>query len=224
MGRFGLVTSSQIRTIEFSQNKARSRSAEVLARLVKVGCLRTLSARTVGGWAGGSGQHVYQLGPKGWLYLRREGKYTPLRSIDMHRLAIVDSYVVTLEAERAGDIRINEVVEEPHCHQVVAGVQLTPDLYLNADLLQARTRRRIWVEVDMGTERRKQITEKLARYRHAYRAWGDERPGQPFPRIVFMAVDEERERELQTIINEMPEQGRMLFTVYRADTFAQVWG
>ena len=75
----------------------------------------------------------------------------------------------------------------------------------------------------MGTERRKQITEKLARYRYAYRAWGDERPGQPFPRIVLMAVDEERERELPTIINEMPEQGRMLFTVYRGEDFAEVW-
>lgn len=191
--------------------------------MVSSGLLATVEHRLVGGWTGGSGQFVYRLTPKGWKYLRSEKTYRALRTIDRHRLAIVDAYVTTVECERAGTLRINEVVEEPECHQVVAGVQITPDLYLNADLLEAQTRRRIWVEVDMGTERRKQIIDKLTRYRHAYRSWGDERPGQPFPRIVFMAVDEERERELQTIINEMPEQGRMLFAVYRGDTFAQVW-
>ena len=223
VGRFGQVTSGQIRVLEFS-DKARSRSAEVLSRMVASGMLATVEQRLVGGWTGGSGQNVYRLTPKGWRYLRTDKMYRALRTIDRHRLAIVDAYVKTVECERAGTIRINEVVEEPECYQIIAGVKLTPDLYLNADLLAAQTRRRIWVEVDMGTERRKQITEKLARYRQAYRAWGDERPGQPFPKIVFMAIDEERERELQTIINEMSEQGRKLFAVCRGDTFPQVWG
>ncbi|OLT47753.1 hypothetical protein BJF87_21295 [Gordonia sp. CNJ-863] len=224
VGRFGQVTSGHVRTIEFSQNKAKSRCGEVLARLAANGLLRTVERRTVGGWAGGSGQYIYQLGPKGWLYLRREGKYTPFRSIDPHRLAIVDAYVMTIEAERAGSIRINEVVNEPDCHVQIAGVTVTPDLYVNADVLSAQTRRRIWVEVDMGTERRKQIIDKITRYRHAYRAWGDERPGQPFPRVVFVAVDEERKRELETILGEMPESGRLLFAVCTGGGFPQVWG
>ncbi|NDZ93305.1 hypothetical protein G3I13_01840 [Streptomyces sp. SID6673] len=223
VGRFGQATSGHIRAVEFS-DKSKSRHGDVLARLVANKMLRTVERRTVGGWAGGSGQYIYQLGAKGWLYLRREGRYTPMRSVDVHGLAIVDSYVATLEAERAGAIRVNEVVTEPDCHQRVAGVTLTPDLYINADVLAAQTRRRIWVEVDMGTERRKQIIEKLTRYRHAYRAWADERPGQPFPRVVFVAVDEERERELQTILGEMPESGRQLFAVCTGESFPQIWG
>lgn len=224
-GRFGQVSTNQIRMLEFSQNKAKSRTNDVLARLVQSGLLRKVEPRrTVGGWAGGSGQYVYQVGAKGWQYLRRDGKYSPMRSIDMHGLAIVDTYVTTVGLERSGAIRINEVLSEPECHQIVAGVLITPDLYINADLLATQTRRRVWVEVDMGTERRKQITDKLARYRHAYRAWADERPGQPFPRVVFVAIDEERERELRTIISEMPESGRKLFGVCQGESFVQVWG
>lgn len=232
VGRFGQASTNQIRVLEFSENKARSRPNYVLARLVENGLLRKVEPRrTVGGWAGGSGQYVYQLGSKGWLYLRREGKYSPFRSIDMHRLGIVDAYVATVELGRTGAIRINEVVEEPECHQTVAGVLVTPDLYINAAVpLREPTEkathglRRIWIEVDMGTERRAKITDKLARYRHAYRAWEDERPGQRFPRIVFVAIDEERERELLAIISEMPESGRKLFGVCLPETFAQVWG
>lgn len=223
VGRFGLVTSEQIRVIEFAENRSKSPSSAVLLRLTNAGLLRRLSPRTVGGWSGGSGQYVYQLGSKGWAFLRREGRYTPLRSIDMHRIAIAETYVQTVEAERAGHIRINEVVTEPDCHQVAGGVLLTPDLYIFADVRAAQARRRIWVEVDMATERRKQITDKLARYRHAYRAWADEFPGQPFPRVVFVAVDEERERELNSIIREMPESARQLFAVMTAESFPQVW-
>lgn len=223
VGRFGLATAEQIRAAEFAENKSKSPSSAVLLRLTNGGMLRRLSPRTVGGWSGGSGQYVYQLGPKGWAFMRREGRYTPLRSIDMHRIAIVEAYVDTLKAERAGDIRINEVVTEPDCHQLAGGVLLTPDLYIFADVKAAQTRRRIWVEVDMATERRKQITDKLARYRHAYRAWADEFPGQPFPRVVFVAVDEERERELDSIIREMPESARRLFSVMTAESFPQVW-
>lgn len=223
VGRFGLVTSEQIRSIEFAENRSKSPSSAVLLRLTKADLLRRLSPRTVGGWAGGSGQFVYQLGAKGWAYLRREGRYTPLRSIDMHRIAIAETYVATVEAERGGHIRINEVVTEPDCHQVVGGVKLTPDLYIFADVRAAQARRRVWVEVDMGTERRKQITDKLARYRHAYRAWGDEYPSQAFPRVVFVAVDAERERELATVIREMPESGQRLFAVMTAESFPQLW-
>lgn len=224
VGRFGMVSSEHIRIMEFSENRSDTPPRRVLLRLKDAGFLRRLSSRPVGGNGGGSGQYVYQLGPKGWQYLRREGKYSPYRSIDMHGLAIVDSYVATVQLERAGDIRINEVLSEPECHQTVVGVKLTPDLYINADVLAAQTRRRVWVEVDMGTERRKQITEKLGRYRHAYSGWGDARPGQPFPRVVFVAIDVERERELRTIIGEMPEQGQKLFTVCTGDKFAEIWG
>ena len=224
VGRFGQATSKQISDVEFSTNKSTSPVGSVLLRLTKTGLLKRLSPRTVGGWAGGSGQYVYQLGPKGWLYMRREGKYTPYRSIDMHRLAIVDAYVATVEAERAGAIRVNEVVSEPECHEQVAGVLLTPDLYINADVLSAGVRRRVWVEVDMGTERRAKIIDKVTRYRHAYRAWTSERGEVPFPRIVFVAIDEERERELNALLDEMPESGRKLFGVCQPESFPRIWG
>ncbi len=38
----------------------------------------------------------------------------------------------------------------------------------------------------MATERRKQIADYLARYRHGYRAWADEIPVLPFLRVVFV--------------------------------------
>lgn len=225
VGRFGQLATSHIRSLEFHANKSLAPCNAVLLRLEKSKLLRTTEKRGRGGWAGGSAENVYQLGQKGWTYLRRDGKYWPYRSIDVHRLAIADAYVMTREAERAGELKIDEYITEPASHRRVAGVDVTPDLYMSLAFPQIDegARLKLWLEVDMGTERHDKIADKLARYWHAYQHWHESDNGRLFPLVVFVAVDELRERELNAIVREGDERARRLFDVTTPESFPQVW-
>ena len=78
----------------------------------------------------------------------------------------------------------------------------------------------LWIEIDMGTERQKQIKEKLARYWHAYRNI-DERTMPTFPAILFLAPDDERVKELTWLIDRGEPEAQALFMVNRMDKFPE---
>lgn len=223
VSRFGQLSAGHIRTLEFSANDSKTPCDRVLKRMNETKLLRRIERRIVGGFNGGSGVYVYQLGSKGWAYMRRETKFWAFRAIDEHTLAIADCYVQAVEAERVGLLRINSFTTEPDTWLDVAGAQLRPDLLLEVGVIAKRANMRLWVEVDQGTERRKQITDKIARYRHAYRNWSSEHGSETFPLVVFVAVDELRERELKTLLRGLPDEARKLFTVTTGETFPQLW-
>ncbi|GAA1099729.1 replication-relaxation family protein [Tsukamurella spumae] len=223
MGRFGQVASGQIESILFHENASNTPCQRALVRLVKTNMLRRMGERPIGGWAHGSGQYVYQLDRKGWNYLRREGKYQPYRVLDRHRLQITESYVQLVHAERERNLRLQETITEPDTWFTVGQADIRPDLYVCFDLPRG-VRRRVWLEIDMATERRQKITDKIARYRHAHRFWGDvDMFGGHFPYIVFVAIDEERASELRHIIGEIPESARKLFDVRTTETLHELW-
>ncbi|MBM4646556.1 hypothetical protein GS464_29515 [Rhodococcus hoagii] len=223
VGRFGQVSTGQISRLVFAANKSETPCRRVLARLVEHGMLRRMGERPRGGWAMGSSQYVYQLGSKGWNYLRREGKHQPYRTLDSHRLQIAEAYTLIVLAERAGDLLIQEVITEPDNWVEVGQADIRPDLYVCFDLPKG-VRRRVWLEIDMGTERRAKITGKLAGYRHAYRFWGDmEMFGGYFPHVAFIAMDDERARELAQILGEIPEEPRKLFSVRTVENIHTLW-
>lgn len=98
---------------------------------------------------------------------------------------------------------------------------MRPDLFLELGLVEARQRVVLWVEVDLGTERQKQIAEKVERYRYAYHHAG-EFPLDVFPSVMFLATDDERVRELTQILRRVKNVPEGLVTVARLDSFPQV--
>lgn len=124
----------------------------------------------------------------------------------MHTLAIADVYIRCKQAERAGHIDILDYATEPDSWVTVAGAELRPDLYLDLGLPSKGERVVQWIEADLGSERRKQIVEKLDRYRHAY-DHSDKYPLDIFPQLVFLANTAERARELCQMVSResMPD-------------------
>jgi hypothetical protein len=133
-----------------------------------------------------------------------------------HSLAVADVVVILRQLERQGLV-IHAVQTEPDCHIRLGGVDLKPDLYIDMD---SRGRRmRIFLEADMATQGRKRIMQKFGLYIAArgrlseaeYQAWN------PWPTVLFIAVDEERRRELNYLLRDVGEDDRRMFTVTTRD-------
>src|ERR1700739_61187 len=78
VGRVREAGAGQIRAVFFTTQTSKTPLDRALKRLTDAGYLARLG-RMVGGFGGGSGQYVYQLGRTGWRYLGKGGGYRPLR-------------------------------------------------------------------------------------------------------------------------------------------------
>lgn len=212
VARFKQVTSDQLFQLVFDGG-SRTSCDRALRRLVDGDHLARIERRLVGGSKGGSGQYVYQLGRKGYLTYF-EPPYKRATTIKFHSLAIADCWVTLKGLERAGVLEIEAATTEPDSWLTIGSTDLRPDMFVD---LKHRTGRqyKLWLEIDMGTESQKQIRAKLDLY---LKAWADsdvyEWQGTgwtDFPRVLWVAVDEERERELRWLIRQLPEDSRKLF-------------
>jgi Replication-relaxation len=188
-----------------------------LMRLTAGGYLRRM-ARFVGGFGGGSGQYVYQLGRLGWRTLGKGGTYRPLRVVDLHTLTIAECFVALHGLERQGELTVISYRPEPGCHLSVAGVPLTPDAYVELGLQTRKLKFRYWLEIDRDTENMDTIKGKCVRYWRAYQAWQEE----VFPFVVFVVPDGARQREIERVIVGGPAEAQALFKVYELDGLAEV--
>jgi hypothetical protein len=172
----------------------------------------------VGGLKGGSGQYVYQLGNRGFFLFNEKGKkYNPARVVNYHSIAIVDCYLILRRLELARKLEIAGWTTEPDCWVTIERNELHPDMYVE---LAAPRSARVWLEIDMGTEGQKQLKEKLSRYWRAYNVV-DATEWPEFPLVLFVAVDEERERELRWLIEQGTEEQRKLFRVTTKDALGE---
>lgn len=215
--RFRLMTAEQIRSVVFGGLASKTPADRALARLMAAGYLARL-ARFVGGFGGGSGCYVYQLGRAGWRLMGKGGGYRPLRVVDMHTLTITECYVQLAALEQAGRLAVVGFTPEPASHLTVAGVPLTPDAYVELGEPVRRLKYRYWLEIDRDTENADTLRGKCVRYWKAYKAW----PEDVFPYVIFVVPDDNRRREIERVIAGGPEEARALFRVYRLDTFAEV--
>jgi Replication-relaxation len=209
VGRFRLMTAGHIRELAFGGVASKTPLDRTLKRLTDNGYLVRLG-RMVGGYGGGSGQYVYQLGRLGWRFLRKGGGYRPLRVIDHHTLAITDCFVELKRLERGGEFVVILYTPEPVSHRTVGTTLLTPDAYLELGQIAPRRKFLYWLEVDRGTENADTIRGKCSRYWRAYNAWPD---GEPFPRIVFAVPDIVRQAEIARIAAGGPAESIDLFRV-----------
>ena len=214
MEKFGQLSFAHIHELAFP-GLTRKPCDRALTRLTNSQYLKRLEHRTVGGARGGSGQYVYQLSSKGLVLFHGGGKYKPPRRVNYHSLAIADCYLHLLRLERAGQLRIVGMSNEPHCWVTVAGQELHPDMYVELER-PGGDRLHLWFEVDMGSEGQTKIKEKLERYWRAFNE-ADSSVVPIFPRIVFAAVDQERVDELKWLIGQGPDEAQPLFRVMRID-------
>jgi hypothetical protein len=164
----------------------------------------------VGGAGGGSGQYVYSLGRRGFFTLRDGGEYRRTRTVNYHTLAIADAFLTFKRLERAGVLTIAGVSTEPDCHVEVGGLYLKPDMHI--DITHAGERRKLWLEVDMGTQGQRVIRDKLERYWQAYKyTVSQEWPS--FPLTYFVAVDDERVKELRWLLEQGSNEAQTLFRI-----------
>jgi hypothetical protein len=216
VGDFRQLAASQVRTLLFADLNSQTPLDRTLRRLVESNHLMRLS-RLVGGYLGGSGQYVYQLGRAGWRLLDRAGEYWAPKAVNLHALAIVDCRVSLARAERAGVIDLIRFDTEPGCHRAVGESHLTPDGYI--ELKHQGQMLRSWLEVDRGTEHLDKIQEKCERYWRAYTSgqWDG-----VFPFVLFVVPGEQRKQKIERVIQAGPGQARKIFSVCLAVEFPRL--
>lgn len=217
VGRFRLMGAEQIRDVFFTTQSSKTPLDRALKRLTDASYLARLG-RIVGGFGGGSGQYVYQLGRVGWRYLGKGGGYRPIRVVDYHTLTIAECFVLLKRLERGGEFTVISYEADPASRRTVGDILLTPDAYVELGVAATRQKFAFWLEIDRDTENADIIRGKCVRYWRAFQSWD----GDVFPYVVFVAPDEPRRRELDRVISGGPDDAQDLFRVYELDSFPEL--
>ncbi|MEV0360106.1 replication-relaxation family protein [Nocardia sp. NPDC050697] len=222
--RFGQLGAGHIRELEFYGLKSDTSADNVLKRLVGNGLLARVERRSFGGYRGGSGQYIYQLGVKGYRYLDRMDARHNYRVQKRHMLGLADVYVSMVRASRTGELEIKTALVEEEATIDVDGVTVIPDLYARLWVAARQRAIQLYIEVDMGSsadqssESPDKIRDKLKRYYYASTHWDEP----TFPLVLFLAIDAERASTLRHIISKAPEHVRPLFRVETMESFPQL--
>ncbi len=195
VGRFKHLTTNHIKRLVYP-GKANNPQVRTINRLLDSKLLARVNQRMPGGAKGGSQLYVYQLGTAGRrLFPGRRGHSTV---VDYHALAIADVYTELFEADLRGDIKLLNWATEPDCHIEFGGVALKPDLYIDiaVNSPDGPVRRLRWLEIDLGTEHKKQVTEKMKLYSHAH-AVRTQFPLPIYPTTLYLTTRDERASELR---------------------------
>lgn len=198
--RFQQLTAAQIGELVFGDVGSRTPCARALKRLVETRYLARIERqRLVGGSKGGGGQYVYQLGRRGYqLYF--DGEYRPARNVNYHQILLADSFLRVWDMQKAQVLTIDAAETREDATAEIAGTVLRPDMRLDVTRHDG-AKIPMWLEVDMATEGKKQIRDKLARYWQAAVA-ADDAEWPTIPLVVWVACDEERAKELTWIISQ----------------------
>ncbi|MFM9793322.1 replication-relaxation family protein [Streptomyces turgidiscabies] len=214
---FGQLTSGHVRAL-FFKGLSDTPADRRLRILTDRKYLARLERPNPGGNKGGRGQFIYQLGPMGWKLCRGDSRYWPYRAVNPHTLSIASAYVAIKSLEQGGRFEVTRYATEPKNWRTIGGVELRPDLYVEVVDHQRQQSYAWWVEVDMGTERKAQIKEKLERYYHAWEHSADS-GFETWPLVVFLVPDVERQDELQRLIRQGTEDAQALFEVRLSNEF-----
>lgn len=207
VSQFDQVTAAHIRRVIFRAHPGRTNCQRALKRLLKQKILARIEVRTVGGAHGGSGQYVYQLGYAGYKMADMEVGHIA-RSVKYHSLAIADVYA-DLYAAQDDHFKIITHENEPDTHRKINGIAVLPDLTILRRL--GNKQRPVWFEIDLDTERPKQLRDKLSRY---HRAWAAADEGyDPWPLIVWAVPDTKRKLELEALISQQPKESQIMYRV-----------
>lgn len=128
------------------------------------------------------------------------------RIADPHTLDITEIYTRLIEnsggTNQAGALSSNYTLlafdPEPYSHVQMGNLELKPDAYLEiqTDYGPLPGVYQWFLELDLGTEWRTQLTQKMKRYTQAYNHW----PENTFPRILWVVPDLTRLRLIEGVI------------------------
>lgn len=226
--RLSLVSGQQLSYIFFyniNNPSTRARLARrVLARLVEQRVLHRLERRQ-GGVGGGSGSWIYALGPAGRrmiAYWSGEGlprsrtPHEPGTAWTAHTLAVSELYAKLREAERAGHVELLDFDAEPACWRRYTRLRgavgvLKPDAFVRLGIGDYEDA--FFVEQDMGSERRGQLTRQHHAYSEYFRSGVEVAKTGVFPGVLWLVPDEQRAALFEDIHRKLPEATRRLFTV-----------
>lgn len=147
---------------------------------------------------------------------RSRGAYEPSVAWTAHTLAVTDLYVRLREAERAGRAELLAFDAEPACWRRFARLggaagMLKPDAYIRLGVGEFEDS--FFAEVDLGSERRGQLTRQHHIYGEYFRSGVEQTLAGVFPSVLWIVPDARRVALLQDIHRGLPEQTRRLFTV-----------
>jgi hypothetical protein len=226
VSRFRVMSGRQLQELlwdEVSPN-ARARIARRgLARLARLGVLQPL-ARRVGGERSGSASTTFAVGRAG-QYLVQSGQrserrvraaQTPGARYLAHTLAVAQLYVNLIAAERQEQAELIRFEPEPECwrpYMVGFGARqvLKPDAFLK--LARGEYEFSWFIEQDMATEALTTVKSKAARYHDYFRTGTEQAARGVFPRVLWIAPDEDRAEDIRETLTQLPAAAHRLFVV-----------
>jgi Replication-relaxation len=226
VARMRLVSGRQLERLFFATTANPASRARLTRRtLARLAGLRLLDRleRRIGGVRAGAAGHVYYATPaarrlvaywQGEGLRRPRSGYEPTASFVRHTLAIAESYVQLVEAERAGSVELLEFQSEPAAWQNFTGpggarLMLKPDAFVRLGISDEEEER-AYLEIDCGTEGRAALSRKCRAYLMAWQAGVG---GAVFPRVVWITTTERRVALLTAVCASMPAEAWKLFVV-----------
>lgn len=143
-----------------------------------------------------------------------DSSYWQARSVNYHSLQIAETYAIIHE-HLNDQIKLVRFETEPDCHIKINYVPINPDMFIEL-ALDAKRRLRAWIEVDLGTERPRQLKDKLDRYHKALQGAGGTK-WERFPLVWWVVPDQARQRELVSIIDEQPADSKAMYRIATMD-------
>lgn len=196
--QFGQLTTKQIKALVYpgQPHEPQRRSID---RLLYYKLLALVDQPHKGGPRGGSQMRVFQLGKEG-RKLPGAGRRGHSVTVNYHSLYIANVHIAIFQAQSEKKLKINHYATEPNTHtDELAGVLLKPDLLEDLTIRQpddTGIRRSYWIEVDLGTERQRQVLDQVEAYKLAYEDRAKWQYG-GFPRILFLTTTDERASEIR---------------------------
>lgn len=229
------LTSKHITTLHFHDHASASAGARaarsVLERLRKYRLVATLDRR-VGGIYGGSSTPTYYLDAAGIRVTdgaasSKRRRHEPSKTFVRHTLAIADTAVELVSAERGGELELISVDPEPSCWRSYPGlgggtVTLKPDLHAVTTPGAGSEYEDSWfIEIDLGTETIPTLIRKCREY-EAYRRSGTEQSQTGvFPIVIWVmssARSETTARRIDSLSSQIQRSHDLTSDVYRIIT------
>jgi hypothetical protein len=224
------LTTRQIEGFYFTGHATPSTSSRicrrVLHRLYSLHIIEQLQRR-VGGIRAGSSSYTWCVGPAGDRWLRAQSGEGVRRRFEEpsttflgHTLAVAETHLRLVQADRAGALELIEVELEPATWRRYTGSSgtgeiLRPDLYVVIG--DGDTEYCTFLEVDRDTESVPVVLRACRRY-EAYRATGLEQAASgTFPRVLWLVPSDQRAAKLAAAIAEARMLDQQLFAVSTFD-------
>ncbi|WP_437770648.1 replication-relaxation family protein [Arthrobacter sp. KNU40] len=219
--QFGQLAAGHIWDLHFYNNQWKNSIDRVLQRLVRDKFLSRVERRLVGGNGGGSGQYVYQIGPSGWDFLGKRGKYVPPhRTVKHHHIEIADAFIEVLAEVRSGRLKLLNYLTEPNTHMTLSGITIRPDLFVDVEFVDQGLAAGYWIEVDRGFESLSTIGDMVIRYLKAHDS-STTSDFEAFPLVWFLVPDEQRKHNIEGVIRREAGERAKMFEVHLAKGFAE---